>query len=125
TTVDGQSYNGSRLGDCEGDITDVTVEDVYGQSCLCLLKVTSGTGAAGAQRHIRRFTASGLAGSVTGRSPVQIVDYAGPTWFEGTISDVTALGNGGPSVNVAVGNLGNLVDNAVTAALGGDDPSPW
>lgn len=114
TTVDGQSYNGSRLGDCEGDITDVTVEDVYGQSCLCLLKVTSGTGAAGAQRHIRRFTASGLAGSVTGRSPVQIVDYAGPTWFEGTISDVTALGNGGPSVNVAVGTLGNLVVQDVT-----------
>ena len=114
TTVDGQSHDGSRLGDCEGDITDVAVEDVYGQSCLCLLKVTSGTGAAGAQRHIRRFTASGLAGSVTGRSPVQIVDYAGPTWFEGTISDVTAVGNGGPSVNLAVGTLGNLVVQDVT-----------
>ncbi|GAA3342781.1 hypothetical protein GCM10017714_32610 [Curtobacterium pusillum] len=118
TTVDGQSYNGSRLGDCEGDITDVTVEDVDGQSCLCLLKVTSGIGAAGVQRHIRRFTASGLTGTVTGRSPVQIVDYAGPTWFEGTISDVSAVGNAGPSVNVAVGALGNLVVEDVTWPAG-------
>ncbi|WP_144712888.1 hypothetical protein [Curtobacterium pusillum] len=109
TTVDGQSHDHSKLGDCEGDITDVTVEDVDGRSCLCLLKVTSGTGAAGVQRHIRRFTATGLAGTVTGSSPVQIVDYAGPTWFEGTIANVTATGSGGPAVNVAVGTLGNLV----------------
>jgi hypothetical protein len=109
TTVDGQSHNGSKLGDCEGDITDVVVEDVDGRSCLCLLKVTSGTGAAGVQRHIRRFTATGLTGRVTNQSPVQIVDYAGPTWFEGTIANVTAVGAGGPAVNVAVGTLGNLV----------------
>lgn len=109
TTVDGQSHAGSRLGDTEGDITDVTVEDVEGRSCLCLLKVTSGTGAAGAQRRIRRFTATGLTGNVTGSSPVVVMDYAGPTWFEGTISGVSAIGHGGPAVKVAVGALGDLV----------------
>lgn len=118
TTVDGQSHDGSRLGDCEGDITDVTVEDVDGRACLCLLKVTSGTGAAGVQRRIRRFTASGLAGTVTGASPVQIVDYAGPTWFEGTIAGVSAIGSGGPAVNVSVGTLGALVVQDVQRPAG-------
>ena len=118
TTVDGQTHAGSRLGDCEGDITDVVVEDVRGKQCLCLLKVTSGIGGNGVQRRIRRFSASGLAGSVTGRSPVQIVNYAGPTWFEGTVSGVTATGSSGTVVNVDVRTLGALVVEDVALPAG-------
>ncbi|WP_420369741.1 hypothetical protein [Curtobacterium sp. L1-20] len=118
TTVDGQTHAGSQLGDCEGDITDVVVEDVQGKNCLCLLKVTSGIGTNGVQRRIRRFTATGLAGTVTGRSPVQIVDYAGPTWFEGTVSGVTATGTSGTVVNVAVRTLGALVVEDVALPAG-------
>lgn len=118
TTVDGQTHAGSKLGDCEGDITDVVVEDVQGKHCLCLLKVTSGIGANGVQRRIRRFTATGLAGTVSGRSPVQIVNYAGPTWFEGTVSGVTATGTSGTVVNVDVRTLGALVVEDVALPAG-------
>ena len=118
TTVDGQTHAGSRLGDCEGDITDVVVEDVQGKACLCLLKVTSGIGANGVQRRIRRFSASGFSGTVTGRFPIAIVNYAGPTWFEGTVSGVSAIGTGGTAVQVDVGTLGALVVEDVTAPAG-------
>ncbi|QSB24097.1 hypothetical protein [Curtobacterium sp. 24E2] len=118
TTVDGQTHAGSKLGDCEGDITDVVVEDVQGKQWLCLLKVTSGIGANGVQRRIRRFAVSGLVGTVTGGSPVQIVHYAGPTWFEGTVSGVTATGTSGTVVNVDVRTLGALVVEDVALPAG-------
>ncbi|WP_420362437.1 hypothetical protein AABM26_12510 [Curtobacterium aetherium] len=108
TTVDGQTRDGSRLGDCEGDITDVVVEDLHSDECHSLLKLTSGIGAGGRQRHLERFSATGVHGAVTGASPVNVLDYAGPTWFSGTISDVTATHVGSPSVNVQASRLGRV-----------------
>ncbi|QWS32785.1 hypothetical protein [Curtobacterium aetherium] len=114
TTVDGQSKDGSLLGDCEGDISDVVVEGVDGTACHTHLKLTSGTGAAGVQRRLQRFTASGISGTATGGSPVNVVDYAGPTWFSGTIADVTATKDNSPMVNCNAVTLGTVVVRDVT-----------
>lgn len=114
TTVDGQSRDGSLLGDCEGDIADVVVEDVQGNDCHTHLKVTSGTGAAGKQRRLQRFSAKGISGTATGGSPVNVVDYAGPTWFAGSIAQVTATAGANPMVNIAARTLGAVTVEDVT-----------
>ena len=114
TTVDGQSQDGSLLGDCEGDISDVVIEGIVGTDCHTHLKLTSGTGAAGVQRRLERFSATGISGTATGGSPVNVVDYAGPTWFSGTISDVTATRGGSPMVNINAATLGTVVVRNVT-----------
>jgi hypothetical protein len=108
TAVDGQTRDGSRLGDCEGDITDVVVEDLHSDECHSLLKLTSGIGAGGRQRHVRGFSATGVHGAVTGASPVNVLDYCGPTSFSGTIGFVTATHVGSPSVNVQASRLGRV-----------------
>lgn len=115
TGVDGQSHDGSRLGDCEGDISNVTVQSVKGTSCLTHLKITSGVGAAGVQRHVTGFQASGITGTVTGTSSINIVNYAGTTSFEGSISNVTASPNGtSPIVNIGAASVSAITIDGVT-----------
>jgi hypothetical protein len=87
TGVDGQSLPGSLLGDVEGDITDVTVSNIFSNGSWTALKLISGTGTNNALRVLRRFRASGLTGR-TQQGCVNVVDYAGATWFEGEIAGI-------------------------------------
>lgn len=92
TPVDGQSYNGSRLGDTEGDIYDVEVHNVYGYGVLSHLKIAGGTGPGGVARKLTKFNCEGMYGLTKGNAPVNIVDYAGITTFSGRIATVHAAG---------------------------------
>jgi hypothetical protein len=115
TGVDGQSHAGSRLGDCEGDITGVVVQRVTGIRCHTLLKITSGIGAAGIQRRVSDFQASDLVGSAVSGSPVNVVNYAGATSFSGGFTNVTATpGDSSPMVNVHCDVVGDLLVDGVT-----------
>jgi hypothetical protein len=114
TGVDGQSQPGSLLGDCEGDIVGVTVRNVTATQCRSVLKITSGLGANRVRRTISQFTASGLFGTSSSGSPVNIVNYAGDTTFSGTIQNVTATSKtNGPAVYVKCAALGQLVVDGV------------
>ena len=100
TGVDGQTQNGSLLGDVEGDITDVTVDTLTPRNAWTALKITSGTGTGGVVRRVARFHAGRITGS-TQRGAVNIVDYAGVTSFDGTIADVNVLvGSGRAQVTI-------------------------
>ncbi|MEN0102220.1 MAG: hypothetical protein AAGC90_04775 [Curtobacterium sp.] len=116
TGVDGKSRDGSRLGDVEGDITDVVLRNVRGSGCHTHLKITSGVGAGEVQRHVSGFTATGISGTVSsGGAPVNVVDYAGSTSFSGSITGVTATPSGASAmVNVGPSILGDLVVGDVT-----------
>ncbi|SBN61234.1 Right handed beta helix region [Curtobacterium sp. 9128] len=116
TGVDGKSRDGSRLGDVEGDITDVVLRNVRGSGCHTHLKITSGVGAGEVQRHVSGFTATGISGTVSsGGAPVNVVDYAGSTSFSGSITGVTATPSGASAmVNVGASIVGDLVVGDVT-----------
>lgn len=92
TPVDGQSQNGSRLGDTEGDIYDVVVQNVTGYNVLSHLKIAGGTGPGGVARKLTKFNAEGFFGITKGNAPINIVDYAGLTTFAGRIANVHAVG---------------------------------
>lgn len=92
TPVDGQSQNGSRLGDTEGDIYDVVVQNVTGYGVLSHLKIAGGTGPGGVLRKLTKFNCDGMFGVTKGNAPINIVDYAGTTTFSGRIANVHAVG---------------------------------
>lgn len=92
TPVDGQSYNGSRLGDTEGDIYDVVVANVTGYGVLSHLKIAGGTGPGGTLRKLTKVNVDGIFGVTKGNAPINIVDYAGVTSFSGRIANVHAVG---------------------------------
>lgn len=102
--VDGQSVTDSQLGDVEGDITDFSVADIHSDNSWTSLKLAAGTGANGVQRKIARFQARGFTGTCQ-QGVVNIVDYAGPTWVEGQLRDISAIpGAGFASVTVGATN---------------------
>lgn len=92
--VDGQTVTGSLLGDVEGDIRDVTVNNIHSTGSFTLLKLAAGVGANGTQRKITSFHAANLTGSAQ-QGVVNVVDYAGTTYFEGEIRGVSAIPGAG------------------------------
>lgn len=111
TPVDGQSQDGSRLGDTEGDIYDVAVENIHGYGVWSHIKIAGGTGPGGVLRKLTKFNAEGIFGVTKSPSPIAIVDYAGTTTFSGRIADIHAVSttNTTAIVNSTASNVLSLI----------------
>lgn len=115
TPVDGQSKASSRLGDTEGNIVDVEVQNVIGYDVWTHLKLTAGTGPGGTPRTLTKFRATGIHGNSATGAPVNIVDYAGVGTFGGEIRDVFAVGasTDNPQVIVTITNVTGITIDGV------------
>jgi hypothetical protein len=107
--TDGQTQVGSLLGDVNGSMTDILVENLQCNNAYTALKIASGIGSNNVANTISRFKARDIFGS-TIFGPVNIVDYAGATTFSGEIENVSvAPGANQPLIKIAATNAGEVI----------------